>query len=262
MTVLLLPDFLMPDEWIEARRKRQAREVQRRIPLAIPWCPEIKWQPELNIQAETYKPLSLFKVQPLRSNNVRHGKRRNLARSPKGTFCYCEKILLKGHLLRTAQGNKTGSVLFDDDVIIPSLHQKLSWTDEWTLEPWMSLTPLEMMTLRPGTKKAKGHVVVAGLGLGHQLIEVSKRKQVKRLTLIERNQELVDWLLPRIKPHLGRELDEVVVDDACTALPKLKADVALVDIFKSYGNNGWMQHDLRRVCKDIKAFWVWGSARV
>ena len=48
---------------------------------------------------------------------------------------------------------------------------------------------------------------VAGLGLGYQLIEISKRPQVTRLTLVEKSRSIVDWLLPVITPHLGRPLD-------------------------------------------------------
>ncbi len=88
--------------------------------------------------------------------------------------------------------------MWDGPVSIPALHERLSYNkDHWDQVPWMSLTPMEMMTMRHGTKRARGRVIVAGLGLGHQLIEVSKRKQVKEIVLVEKSQELVDWILPR-----------------------------------------------------------------
>ena len=62
---------------------------------------------------------------------------------------------------------------------------------------------MEFFTLRGGTRFSRGHTVVAGLGLGHQLREVTHRKQVKRVTLIERSQSLLDFIMPALKPLLG-----------------------------------------------------------
>ena len=56
-----------------------------------------------------------------------------------------------------------GSVVFDDDVELPVLYEKRA-DGNWGMYPWMSLTPAELLTLRPGTKLARGHTVIAGLG--------------------------------------------------------------------------------------------------
>ena len=85
---------------------------------------------------------------------------------------------------------------------------------------WMSLTPQEMVTLAPGTRKAKGTVVIGGLGLGHQLIEVCQKRSVKKIILLERSKELVDWLRPRIRPHLSGCKLEVIIGDAGTKTGK------------------------------------------
>ena len=120
----------------------------------------------------------------------------------------------------------------------------------------MSLTPMEMVTLRGGIRFAKKHTVVAGLGLGHQLIEVSRKKSVKKITLVESSQELVDWLLPRIKTFMGDAKLKVVVGDAKKLVPKMTADVALIDIFRSYGSNDFVE------CPKIPRVWCWGSAEI
>lgn len=227
---------------------------------AVPWSPKLKWEKHLKIQASTYKPLSLFKVEPGSSDIYDLTKAQRIV-SPSGAWCYCEKLLRRGVVLATYYGSCQGAVEFDDDVIVPALHERHRWhKDRWSRDPWMSLTPMEMFTLRGGIRRAKGDVVVAGLGLGYQLIEVSRRRTVKRLRLIERSQELVDWLLPRIKPHLGCELADVIVGDVYDELPKLTADVALVDVFDTYGNNDWERDRLRHDCKHVDYVWVWGSA--
>jgi len=108
---------------------------------------------------------------------------------------------------------------------------------------------------------ARGHVVIAGLGLGHQLIEVSRRLQVKRVTLVERSQELVDWLLPVIRPYLRKPL-KVIVGDAYTVIPTLRADVALIDIFPRYGGAQQKLDAIKRQTKGIRKFWAWGSSEM
>jgi hypothetical protein len=252
-----LPDFLLTDRELERRAGQEKQEAARRMLLAVPWDPAMKWQPQLNIQASTYKALSLFKVR-LAPPNVNKAKATQLIVSPGKQFCYREVELPAGKMLSTAYGEKRGDFLFDGPVVIPALHEKQG-DGTWSTRPWMSITPMEILTLRSGTRHAKGSVIVAGLGLGHQLIEVSKRPQVKKLVLIERSRDLVDWLLPRIRPHLGRALDDVVVEDAYEALPKMSADVALIDIFPSYGGNDFRVEGLRRACRRIEYIWGWGA---
>lgn len=253
-----LPEFLMDNRMKRMLKQRDDHERNRRIPLCVPWNPEMKWERQLNIQAKTYKVQHMFEV-PVSSASVpRYAKPGELAVSPKERFCYYEVRLPRGMKLDTVNGRERGDVLFDGPVIVPKLHEKdsMGWRDH----PWMSLTPMEMFTLRPGTRRAKGRVIIAGLGMGHQLIEVSKRKQVREIVLIEKSKELHDWLFPKIEPLLARPVDDVIIEDANIAMPKLRADVALVDIFKSYGSNAYERDDLIRACPNIKFIWAWGAA--
>lgn len=247
-----LPSFLMTDAQRDAEKRYHERQVERRCPLAVDWTPDIKWQRELTIRGASYPVRSLFDVKPS-GPSIGGAKTGQLALSPSGAFAYCEKHVPRGVTLQTIYGTTTGDVMFDAPVVVPALHELNTFTGRYEHLPWMSLTPMEMMTLRGGTRRAKGRVIVAGLGLGHQLIEVSKRRQVKKLTLVERSQELVDWLMPKIKPHLAQPV-EVVVGDAYKVLPELSADVALVDIFRDYGGN-----EFRPRCPGIPVIWCWGA---
>ena len=100
-----------------------------------------------------------------------------------------------------------------------------------------------------------------GLGLGHQLIEVSKRLTVKEIVLVERSQELVDFYLPRIRPLIKKRLT-VLVGDALEIVPTLRADVALIDIFPAYGGNEPATRELARRSPNIKKMWGWGTAEL
>jgi hypothetical protein len=246
-----------------AREERwRAETIARRTPLCVPWTNDIKWAKELNIQASTFPTYNLFPhVRPYPANDVNNIIREggSVAFSPDKRWVYCVKTLEPGAMLMTMSGSKQGSVLFDGEVNVPALHERDSRGYERA--PWMSITPMEIMTLRGGTRLAKGHTVVAGLGLGYQLIEVSKRKKVERITLVEKSQELVDWLWPQIKPMVDKPVD-VIIESAHTALPKLTADVGLIDIFFHYGNNDDDHADFVRTCKGIKKLWSWGTAKV
>jgi hypothetical protein len=145
-------------------------------------------------------------------------------------------------------------------VCIPAIYQcQPDQPGVWNEAPWMSLTPAEILTLREGTKLAKGRVVIGGLGLGHQLIEVSKRLQVKEIVLVELSQELVDFYLPRVRPLIKKRLT-VLVGDAFQIIPTLSADVALLDMFPAYGGNEPATRALAARSPKIKKMWGWGSA--
>lgn len=238
-----------------AQKSAKQRWVEDRLRTAQPWTPNIKWERVLTIKASTYKPRALFDV-PAVALPYGWGDLKG-EHSPQGTWCYAHTLLPRGTTLEIYNGRQRGTVMFDGDVLIPSLYEKPR-----TRTPWMSHTPMEVLTLRGGTRRAKGHVIVAGLGLGHQFIEVMQRRQVTEVTLVEKSAELVEWILPRVLTHCnlaGRTLN-IVIGDAMEELPKLTADVALVDIFEGYGHNDLEQTKLRRTCKSIEYVWCWGAA--
>lgn len=245
-----LPFFLQTDEQRAWEKRMREAAIRRRLANVIDWSPDIKWMPELNISGASYMSQirRLFDVTPSKGVHPSAIPDAERVTSPCGRWFYCEKILPRGYMISTVSGRREGSVMFDTDVVIPALHE----VGHRDTNPWMSLTPMEIITLRGGTRLAKGHVVVAGLGLGHQLIEVSLRKQVKKLTLVERSDALVKFIMPRVEKFLGCPV-EVVVGNAYDLIPKMKADVALVDIFAGYGGNEFCK------CPNIGRVWCWGS---
>ncbi|MEX1367826.1 MAG: hypothetical protein AB1Z98_32155, partial [Nannocystaceae bacterium] len=85
--------------------------------------------------------------------------------------------------------------------------------------------------------------------------------QVRRVILVELDQELVDWILPRIRPHLKKPLD-VHVGDAYDIIPTLRADVALIDIFPGYGDGFRRVAQLAERSPKIKRLWGWGTSEM
>ena len=154
---MMFPSFLLSDAQIKAQEERRLREVARRLPLAVSWTDDLRWAPELTIRAKTFPMLSLFDVKPLRNNDINSATMSHVVQSPYKHFVYAEKLLPKGRLLETISGRRRGTVMFDRDIFIPCLHEVATLRSGWNHNPWMSITPMEMLTLRPG-KIGRAHV--------------------------------------------------------------------------------------------------------
>ncbi len=251
---------LVPPTLSGAQKQQIVEEYQRRMRSCVPWSPAMTWTPELNLIGETFKTIDVFPELAPSDAPVDELNPAERADSPNREFRYCIRLHRAGRQLMTWFGDRTGSVIFDSDVRIPAIYQCLpGQPGVWNQAPWMSLTPAEILTLREGTLLAKGRVVIGGLGLGHQLIEVSKRLQVKEIVLVELSQELVDFYLPRIRPLIKKRLT-VLVGDAFKIIPTLSADVALLDMFPAYGGNEPATRELARRSPKIKKVWGWGTA--
>lgn len=251
---------LVPPPLSAAQKQQIVEEYQRRMRSCVPWSPAMTWTPELNLIGDTFKTIDVFPELAPSDAPVDELNPAERADSPSREFRYCIRLHRAGRQLMTWFGDRTGSVIFDSDVRIPAIYQCLpGQPGMWNQAPWMSLTPAEILTLREGTLLAKGRVVIGGLGLGHQLIEVSKRLQVKEIVLVELSQELVDFYLPRIRPLIKKRLT-VLVGDAFKIIPTLSADVALLDMFPAYGGNEPATRELARRSPKIKKVWGWGTA--
>jgi hypothetical protein len=260
-----LSEFSMTPKMRQEQAARQKRELEEALARAEPWTVKTAWKRSLTLTAASWQPTSLFPVEPTLCGDVNNetepeGK---FVTSPSGQFLYCEKILPKAHAILLFQGSRRGQVMFDGPVRVPALHERSGNSKYWRPSPWMSYTPSEVITQRPGLRMARGHVVVAGLGLGWALVEVLKKRSVTKVTLVEISQELVNWILPMVPNIQAYEHKlKVIVGDAKEVLADLTADVALVDIFPNYGSNYLHvrggTHDGRP--KNIPKVWCWGTA--
>ena len=66
---------------------------------------------------------------------------------------------------------------------------------------WMTVTPNEIETMADPIDKAQGNIAVFGLGLGYYAYMVSEKKNVSKITIIERDQDAIslfrEYLLPQ-----------------------------------------------------------------
>ena len=96
----------------------------------------------------------------------------------------------------------------------------------------MSDTPAEQMDHYEIIYKAKGNVLLAGLGIGMVLDAVAKKDEVTHVTVVEVAKEVIDLVWPHYKSLYGDKI-EVVNESILTWKPQTDAyyDCAWYDIW-------------------------------
>ncbi len=120
---------------------------------------------------------------------------------------------------------------------------------ESILDCVMSDAEYEKITNRTIVRVARGNVLIAGLGLGMILMPLLKNKDVKKITVIEKEQELIDLISPKIKKHDKKNKLQVIQGDINEIeLPKeQKFDVIYFDIWDNVcGDNYQQMKDLKK----------------
>lgn len=118
-----------------------------------------------------------------------------------------------------------GYVQWDTEVDIPILAS--------TRHLWMSFTPNEIVTQRPGIKKAHGTVLVGGMGMGWFARRCLERDNVTKVTVVDKSCDILDYFgMPLLEEYPDRL--ELVCDDAYQ-MKVHQFDSVLYDIWPNMG---------------------------
>ena len=80
---------------------------------------------------------------------------------------------------------------------------------------WMSLNPNEIETMKPFIEKGKGNVLVLGLGMGYIPFMLASKKEVKSITIVEKDEEIIKLFNKLIYPlFINKEKINIIKDDA------------------------------------------------
>ncbi len=100
---------------------------------------------------------------------------------------------------------------------------------------WMSVNPNEIETMKKPITNASGNIVVFGLGLGYFAYMCSLKKEVKHITIIENNQNIIDLFKQKLLPLFDHEEKiEIIKTDAFKYLKSIKNNMftyAFVDLW-------------------------------
>lgn len=120
----------------------------------------------------------------------------------------------------------------------------------------MSDAEYEKITNREIVNVARGNVLIAGLGIGMILIPLLKDKGVEKITVVEKEKDLIDFIFPKIKKHDKANKLEIIhsdIDDL--ELPKeQKFDVIYFDIWDNVcGDNYEQMKNLKKKFRKNRA---------
>ena len=104
---------------------------------------------------------------------------------------------------------------------------------------WMSLIPHEINTMKEPIEKAKGNVLVFGLGLGYYAFMVSEKPSVNKVTIIEKDKNIINLFTKHILPLFpNKKKITIIHDDAYHYLDNLRDnyDYAFIDIYHNVGD--------------------------
>jgi len=100
---------------------------------------------------------------------------------------------------------------------------------------WMCITPNEINTMQPHIDKAFGNVVVYGLGLGYFPYMISLKDNVKSITIIEKDPNIIALFKHNIFNQFKfKNKITIIEDDAFNYMKKdIHYDYAFFDIYRS-----------------------------
>lgn len=147
-------------------------------------------------------------------------------------------------------------VRFDKDIVLPMIcEDNIGW-----------ITPVlfEETTMRPCVNKAHGNVLVVGLGIGFFIYNCLLKDEVKKITVIEYNQDIIDLFKENILPQFNRKEDiEIIKADAFKVLDTeliSKYDYTFVDIWRNDSDGTEMLSNLLKnidLDRDLNIdFWI------
>ena len=100
---------------------------------------------------------------------------------------------------------------------------------------WMCVTPNEINTMKPHIKKARGNIITFGLGLGYYIYMASMKNEVKKITIIERDEYIINLFKEHLLPLFPyKEKIEIIKEDALSYITKTKLiqyDYAFFDLW-------------------------------
>ena len=72
-------------------------------------------------------------------------------------------------------------------------------------QEWMAIKPNEIETMRQPIARAAGQVVAFGLGMGYYAFMVSEKPEVKTLTIVERDENVIALFREHILPQFPKK---------------------------------------------------------
>ncbi len=118
---------------------------------------------------------------------------------------------------------------------------------------WMSLNPNEIETMKPYIDKGHGNVLVLGLGMGYVPFMMALKDEVKHITIIERDQNIINLFNNLLFSHfINKNKITIIKDDAIKYISKNnKYDYIFADLWHTPEDGLDLYIKLKQVNKSI-----------
>lgn len=155
------------------------------------------------------------------------------------------------------QEDKQSKVSFSDFVYIPILSVKS--TDSRDIV-WMSLTPSEVFSQREALPLAKGHVLIAGLGLGWLTSKVLENPLVDLVTQIEIDSEIAKFFGNPLQVKYPNKFQLITANvwNFLNDIDLEQFDTILFDIWPRYGM-AYSDKKFQLLKQQHSNVWGWGD---
>lgn len=119
---------------------------------------------------------------------------------------------------------------------------------------WMTDAPQELWQMEIAIRRLRGRALIGGLGLGVATYLALQRKQIEKVTTVERSRHVYQMVAPSAEPSHWRDKSEIILSDIFQFLSDLKPgrfDSAFLDTWQPTGEFAWTEHivPLRRLCR-------------
>lgn len=137
---------------------------------------------------------------------------------------------------------------------------------------WMAVTPKEIKVMGKDIERAKGKVLCFGLSLGYFPIMAAAKKEVTKVTVVERDSSVIKLFEECVKPNFSEDIISKIeiieenplnfAEKVCTA-EKKEYDFVYADLWKDVadGLNDYEKlKDYEREDTDY-GYWLWDSLK-
>ena len=100
---------------------------------------------------------------------------------------------------------------------------------------WMLISPHEINTMKKSIQEASGNVITFGLGLGYYAYMISNKEEVKSVTIIEKDENIIELFNRYIYPQFkNKEKIKIINEDALKYIniKPFPYDYAFVDLWR------------------------------
>ena len=151
-------------------------------------------------------------------------------------------------LVDTEKPTRTGAMMnpeikgqLDQRIVIlrDSEKREIVMSDSW----------MEQITNIDFIRKANGHVLIAGLGIGMIGLAIQDKTDVESITVVELQQGIYDLVMPTLTKHFNDKV-KVVIGDIHDFNPEIKYDTIYCDIWNDICGDNW--NEMKDLTKKFK----------